>query len=72
MSDKVRVDELVEALIDREGGYVDHPADEGGPTCFGITEAVARAQGYRGAMRDLPLEEAAAIYKPLLAEATVR
>ena len=42
-----------------------HPADKGGPTCFGITEAVARAHGYAGAMRQLPREEAAAIYRRL-------
>jgi lysozyme family protein len=59
------VDELIDGLIEREGGYVNHPADRGGPTCFGITEAVARAHGYRGAMRNLPREEAAAIYKRL-------
>ena len=59
------VDRLIDALIEREGGYVDHPADKGGPTCFGITEAVARAHGYRGAMRQLPREEAAAIYRRL-------
>jgi len=59
------VDQLVEALIEREGGYVNHPSDKGGPTCFGITEAVARAHGYGGAMRDLPRDEAAAIYRRL-------
>src|SRR5215210_3513746 len=59
------VEELIEALIDREGGYVNHAADKGGPTCFGITEAVARAQGYRGPMRQLPREEAVAIYRRL-------
>ena len=58
-------DGLIDALIDREGGYVNHPADRGGPTCFGITEAVARAHGYGGAMADLPLDEAAAIYRRL-------
>ena len=56
---------MIDALIEREGGYVDHPADRGGPTCFGITEAVARANGYRGSMRRLPREQAAAIYKRL-------
>jgi lysozyme family protein len=61
----VDVDRLVDGLIEREGGYVANPADKGGPTCFGITEAVARANGYGGAMRNLPREEAAAIYKRL-------
>ena len=59
------IDELIEELIEREGGYVNHPADKGGPTRFGITEAVARAHGYAGAMVDLPREEAAAIYRRL-------
>jgi len=59
------IDQLIDALIDREGGYVSHPADRGGSTCFGITEAVARAHGYAGPMRQLPREEAAAIYKRL-------
>lgn len=57
------VNELIDGLLEREGGYVNHPADRGGPTCFGITEAVARAHGYRGAMRNLPREDAAAIYQ---------
>jgi lysozyme family protein len=65
MNDGVDVDGLIDGLLDREGGYVDHPADKGGPTCFGITEAVARANGYRGSMRDLPREEAGAIYRRL-------
>jgi lysozyme family protein len=59
------VDGLIDALIEREGGYIDHPADKGGPTCFGITQAVARAQGYAASMRQLPREEAAAIYRRL-------
>ena len=59
------VDSLIGELIEREGGYVNHPADKGGPTCFGITEAVARAHGYAGAMKNLPRDEAAAIYRRL-------
>ena len=59
------VDTMIDALIEREGGYVNHPADKGGPTCFGITEAVARAHGYGGAMRQLPRTDAAAIYRRL-------
>ena len=65
MEETVDVGALVDGLVEREGGYVANPADKGGPTCFGITEAVARANGYRGAMRDLPREEAAAIYSRL-------
>jgi len=59
------VEGMINELIEREGGFSDHPADRGGPTRFGITEAVARAHGYRGAMRALPRDEAAAIYRRL-------
>jgi len=59
------IDRLIDGLIEREGGYVNHAADKGGPTRFGITEAVARAHGYAGAMTQLPREEAAAIYRRL-------
>src|SRR6476660_5375133 len=65
MESAIDVDALVDALIEREGRYVDHPADKGGPTCFGITQAVARAHGYAGPMRQLPRSEAAAIYSRL-------
>jgi len=65
LEDRVNVDVLIEELMEREGGYVHHPADKGGATCFGITEAVARAHGYAGPMRLLPREEAATIYKRL-------
>jgi lysozyme family protein len=57
------VSDLIDELIEREGSYVNHPADKGGPTKFGITEAVARAHGYAGAMAELPRDEAAAIYR---------
>ena len=59
------VDDQIDALIDREGGYVANPADRGGATRFGITEAVARAHGFAGPMVDLPRVEAAAIYRRL-------
>jgi lysozyme family protein len=56
------VTELVDAVIAREGGFVDHPADRGGATHWGITEAVARQNGYTGPMRKLPRDLAVSIY----------
>ena len=53
---------LIDTLIAREGGFVDHPADRGGATRWGITTAVARANGYHGSIRDLPRSVAATIY----------
>lgn len=50
-------------LLGHEGGFVDHPADPGGATCWGVTERVARANGYTGPMKSLPVEVAKAIYK---------
>jgi lysozyme family protein len=57
------IDALIDGVIDREGGYVSHPADRGGPTRFGITEAVARANGYVGDLRHFSRAAAAAIYR---------
>jgi len=50
-------------LIVVERGYSNHPSDTGGKTMYGITEAVARAHGYGGEMRDLRLETARDIYR---------
>jgi lysozyme family protein len=61
----MEVEQLIDELIEREGDFVHHPADRGGPTRFGITESVARAHGYAGAMAELPHDEAAAIYRRL-------
>ena len=52
-----------EKLLKHEGGYSDHKDDPGGKTRYGITEAVAREVGYRGNMRELPLDLAQRIYK---------
>lgn len=59
------IEQLIDELIDREGGYVDNPADAGGVTNFGVTEAVARSTGYAGDMRDLRRSDAAAIYRAI-------
>lgn len=54
---------VIDGIISRERGYVDHPDDRGGPTCWGITQAVARANGYDGPMSDLPEALAREIYR---------
>lgn len=59
------IGDLIDEVIEREGGYVDHPADRGGPTRFGITLGVARANGYMGEMARLPRDVAVAIYRRL-------
>ena len=59
----MNIEQYLKELIDREGGYVNNPADRGGPTKYGITEAVARANGYKGNMRDLPLDVTKSIYR---------
>ena len=56
-------DQAFDILLKHEGGFSDHPADRGGKTRYGITEAVAREVGYRGDMRELPLDLAKRIYK---------
>jgi lysozyme family protein len=58
----MKVDQYIDALLRREGGFVNHPADRGGPTNWGITEKVARAFGYNGRMQDMPQFVAVQIY----------
>ncbi len=56
-------DEAFAEVLSVEGGYSDHQDDRGGKTNWGITEAVARANGYTGDMKDLTQTQARAIYK---------
>lgn len=51
------------AVLGIEGAYSNNPSDPGGPTMYGITQAVARAWGYQGDMQALPLATAQAIAK---------
>lgn len=53
---------IIDGIITREGGYVDNKSDLGGSTKFGVTEKVARAAGYQGAMQDFPRQLAVEIY----------
>ena len=54
--------DIINKIIEIEGGYVNDPSDSGGETNFGITKQVARDYGYQGEMKDLPRELAFEIY----------
>jgi lysozyme family protein len=56
-------DQAFTLLLGNEGGYVNNPNDPGGETMWGITKSVAVANGYVGAMKDLPQATARAIAK---------
>jgi lysozyme family protein len=56
-------DKAFHFLLQFEGGYVDDKNDPGGKTKYGITEAVARANGYKGEMINFTIEEAKKIYR---------
>lgn len=58
-----KVEQFISELILREGDYSDHPSDRGGPTRWGITQAVARLNGYDGDMRVFPELIARDIYR---------
>lgn len=60
MDNKAR--DIIRDLIQREGGYVDHGSDKGGPTKYGITQKTALANGYQGDMKELTQDMAEAIY----------
>lgn len=57
------MDQMIVNTIGKEGRYSNHPSDTGGETMFGITAAVARANGYLGSMRDLFGARAKQIYR---------
>lgn len=59
----MNLEQSLKHLLGNEGGFVDHPRDPGGATNFGITQRVARANGYQGDMRALPLSMALSIYE---------
>lgn len=65
----VTVDEVIDAILIREGGYVDHAADKGGPTNLGITQSTLTDWRKRPVtkqdVRDLTRAEAREIYRAM-------
>ena len=61
----ITVDTIIDKILENEGGYSNNPNDAGGETNFGITVAVARANGYQGAMRDMSEATARRIYQQI-------
>jgi lysozyme family protein len=63
MNAPANINDMVAELLKNEGGYVNNPSDPGGETNFGVTIAVARANGYSGSMRNMTRADALAIYR---------
>lgn len=57
-----RFQKIFDYLLKVEGGYSDDKYDSGGKTKYGIIEVEARRYGYKGHMRDMPIEIARDIY----------
>lgn len=54
--------EIINGIIDVEGGYSNDPADPGGETKYGWTKKALRAEGWHGNVVDLTKEEAFDLY----------
>lgn len=52
----------IEEVLANEGGYVHDPRDAGGETNFGITKAVALANGFTGPMKGMTRDFARSVY----------
>jgi lysozyme family protein len=59
----VNFDQAFDRLMGHEGSYSNNPMDPGGETMWGITQRVARTNGYTGDMRSLTREKAKEIAK---------
>ena len=61
------VERMIDDILRREGGFVNHPNDRGGPTNFGITQRVLASWRQRevsvSEVRDMLLAEAKDIYR---------
>lgn len=63
------VQDMIAEIIEREGGYVNHPNDRGGPTKYGITQRTLSAHRGKPAtiedVRGLRYDEAEIIYRQM-------
>lgn len=55
--------DALKRVLQHEGGYVNHPSDPGGETNYGVTKATAQKYGYKGSMKDIPMDVVERIYK---------
>lgn len=58
-----RIKAIIDGILEREGGFSNHRDDRGGRTMHGITEEVARSNGYGGPMETMPVSVARSIYE---------
>lgn len=56
------IPQILDGVVATEGGYTNNSDDLGGPTIWGITERVARKNGFNGDMRSMTRGTAKAIY----------
>lgn len=56
------IDEIIGHVLEVEGGYTHDELDSGGETNYGVTISTAKAYGYFGNMKDLPVSLAKNIY----------
>lgn len=59
-------DRMIETILRREGGFVDHPEDRGGPTNMGITLTTLRSYNPAATietLKNLGAEDARRIYR---------
>lgn len=57
------IDNIISNTLGHEGGYCNNPLDRGGATNWGITEKVARVNGFNSDMKTLTKDQAIQIYK---------
>ncbi len=62
----MQIEQLVNQVLENEGGFVDHPADRGGPTNHGVTQRTLahwrKCEVSSDDVRQLSKEEACEIY----------